>query len=66
MTWQTILAITLVALQAGVLALVSQYPADSIPHWIVVSSAILGALAASFRAVGVTSAGSAPKPEVKP
>jgi len=66
MTWQTTLAIVLVALQAGVLALVSQYPADSIPHWIVVSSAVLGALAAAFRAVGVTNAGSSPKPEAKP
>ena len=52
MTWQTMLAIVLVALQAGVLALVSQYPVDSIPHWIVVTSAVLGALAASFRAMG--------------
>ena len=60
MTWQTILSIIIVAGTAGLTASLYQYPANAVPHWIPIALAVLAAVGASLRSIGVTSIGAAP------
>ena len=64
MSWQTILSIIIMAAMAGLGALLTQYPADQVPHWIPVTLAVLGAAGAALRGVGVTGTGTGTDPTV--
>lgn len=63
MTWQTILAIIIMASSSALGAMLTQYPADRVPHWIPVVLAVLGTVGGALRGVGVIGG---PKPPEVP
>lgn len=54
MNWQTIVGIIIMAASAALGAMLTQYPADKVPHWIPVVLAVLGTVGGALRGVGVT------------
>lgn len=60
MNWQTILAIIIMAGSSALGAMLTQYPADKVPHWIPIVLAVLGTVGGALKGVGVLG-GDAPK-----
>lgn len=60
MNWQTILSLVIMAASSGLGVMLTQYPADKVPHWIPIVLAVLATVGGAMRSIGVTDAG-APK-----
>ena len=63
MSWQTIVSLVIMSASAALGAMLTQYPADKVPHWIPVILAVLSTVGAGLRGVGVVGHQAPPKVE---